>query len=105
MVIADIAKVPNIKVLEREKVDRLLEEIKLSQSGLVNKETEVRAGRLLRAEKLVVGDYKVDTATGKPAKPGQTDTPAENTDAPKAASEQDAAVPAQASPAKPGEKP
>ncbi|MBF0622889.1 MAG: hypothetical protein HQL54_13290 [Magnetococcales bacterium] len=60
MVIADLAKVPGLKVLERAKLQKLMEEIKLSQSGMVNDETAAKAGRLLRAEKLVIGDYSVE---------------------------------------------
>lgn len=59
MIIADISKVPGIKVLERAKMQKLVDEIKLSQSGLVSEDTQIRAGRLLKAEKLVIGDYTV----------------------------------------------
>ena len=59
MVVADLAKVPGIKVLERAKMQKLVDEIKLSQSGLTGDDTSVRAGRILKAEKLIVGDYSV----------------------------------------------
>ncbi len=61
MVISDVAKIPGIKVLERERIQRLLDEIKLSESGLVSKDKTVRAARLLRAEKIVIGDYAVES--------------------------------------------
>ena len=64
MVISDIAKIPGIKVLERERIQRLLDEIKLSESGLVSKDKTVRAARLLRAEKIVIGDYAVESRRG-----------------------------------------
>ncbi|MGH8659024.1 MAG: CsgG/HfaB family protein [Gammaproteobacteria bacterium] len=64
MVISDIAKIPGIKVLERERIQRLLDEIKLSESGLVSKDKAVRAARLLRAEKIVIGDYAVESRRG-----------------------------------------
>lgn len=64
MVISDIAKIPGIKVLERERIRRLLDEIKLSESGLVSKDRKVRAARLLRAEKMVIGDYLVESRRG-----------------------------------------
>ncbi len=58
LVIADLAKVPGIKVLERVKVQKLVQEIALHKSGLVG-DHKVRAGRLLKAQKLVTGDYRV----------------------------------------------
>ncbi|MGH8652580.1 MAG: CsgG/HfaB family protein [Gammaproteobacteria bacterium] len=61
MVISDVAKIPGIKVLERERIQRLLDEIKLSESGLVSKEKTIRAARLLRAAKIVIGDYSVES--------------------------------------------
>lgn len=60
MVISDLARVPGLKVLERQKVQKLADEIRLGESGLVDQETAVRAGRLLRAEKVVVGSFGVE---------------------------------------------
>lgn len=60
IVIADLSKVPGIKVLEREKMQKVLEEIELSQSGLVDEKAKVRAGQVMRAEKIVMGDYTID---------------------------------------------
>jgi Curli production assembly/transport component CsgG/FecR protein len=65
MVIADLAKIPGLKVLEREKIQRILDEIKLSESGLVKEDMTVRSGRLLRAEKLVVGDFSIEAEGAK----------------------------------------
>ncbi|MBI5329584.1 MAG: FecR domain-containing protein [Betaproteobacteria bacterium] len=59
MMISDLSKVPNLRVLERSKLQMLADEIALSQSGLVDAQSSVRAGRMLRAEKLLIGDYKV----------------------------------------------
>ncbi len=59
MLISDLSKVPNLRVLERAKLQMLADEIALSKSGLVDEQTTVRAGRILRAEKLLIGDYKV----------------------------------------------
>ena len=60
MVIADLSKVPGLKVLERAKMQRLVDEIKLSESGLVSEKSRLRAGKLLKAEKIILGDYKVE---------------------------------------------
>ena len=60
MIIADLSKVPGVKVLERAKMQKLVDEIQLAQSGLVSEGTAVRAGRLMRADKLIMGDYSVE---------------------------------------------
>lgn len=59
MVISDLSKVPGLKVLERQKVQKLVDEISLGESGLVSQENLVKAGRLMRAEKVVVGSFGV----------------------------------------------
>lgn len=60
MVITDLSKIPGLKVLERQKVQMLMDEINLNQSGLVNQDNRVKAGRLMRAEKVVVGSFGVE---------------------------------------------
>jgi tetratricopeptide (TPR) repeat protein len=61
-IITDLMKVPGLKVLEREKLQSLIDEIKLSESGdLVEKSSRIRAGRIMRAEKLMIGDYLIET--------------------------------------------
>ncbi|MBF0368287.1 MAG: hypothetical protein HQL52_02420 [Magnetococcales bacterium] len=60
LIIADLSKVPGLKVLERGKLQKLLDEIKLSQSGLVREDAQVKTGRMLRAERLVLGEYAVE---------------------------------------------
>jgi hypothetical protein len=57
--IADLSKVPGLKVLEREKVQLLVNEAKLGDSGLADTASAVRSGRLMRAEKVVVGNFEV----------------------------------------------
>ncbi|WP_201492672.1 CsgG/HfaB family protein [Rubrivivax sp. A210] len=59
MIIADLSKVPGLKVLEREKVQVLVDEAKLGDSGLADTASAVRSGRLMRAEKVVVGNFEV----------------------------------------------
>jgi hypothetical protein len=59
MIIADLTKVPGLKVLEREKVQLLVNEMKLGDSGLTDTASAVRSGRLMRAEKVVVGNFEV----------------------------------------------
>ena len=59
MVIADLSKVPGLSVLEREKVQLLMDEAKLGDSGLADRASAVRSGRLMRAEKVIVGNFEV----------------------------------------------
>jgi tetratricopeptide (TPR) repeat protein len=66
LVISDLAKVPGLKVLEREKIQKLLDEIKLSEHGPVDESTAVRSGKLLHAEKLMIGDYKIAAEKRRP---------------------------------------
>jgi tetratricopeptide (TPR) repeat protein len=57
LVIADVAKVPDLKVVERDRMQALLDEMKLGASGLTDPNTVVRAGHLLGAGKIVTGSY------------------------------------------------
>ncbi len=55
MIITDLSKVPELKVVEREKMQALLQEIRLAQTGLVDEDTAVETGRMLLARNLVRG--------------------------------------------------
>jgi tetratricopeptide (TPR) repeat protein len=57
LVIADVSKVPNLKVVERDRMQALLDEMKLGSSGLVDPKTAARAGHLLGASRVVTGSY------------------------------------------------
>jgi len=59
LVITDLSKVPGLKVLERQKVQKLMDEIRLGESGLVSQESMLKAGRLMKAEKVLVGSFGV----------------------------------------------
>ncbi|HSD11760.1 MAG TPA: tetratricopeptide repeat protein, partial [Candidatus Binatia bacterium] len=63
MLIDNLSALPGIKVLEREQVQALEEEAKLSGSGLVEKGTAVRAGKLLRAGRVAAGSHADWTAS------------------------------------------
>jgi len=56
MIITDLAKVKSISVVERIMMQALIDEMKLGQTGIVEKKTAPRAGRLLGAESLVIGN-------------------------------------------------
>ena len=55
MITTDLAKSGQVKVIERVRMDALVNEIKLGQTGAVDMKTAPRAGRMLGAENLVVG--------------------------------------------------
>ena len=55
MVITDLSKVKSLKVVERLRLQALLEEMKLGQTGIVNERTAPRVGRLLGTENLTIG--------------------------------------------------
>lgn len=52
---AKLSNYPNFKVVERERIDRILKEITLSQSGLVDVHTAVKVGKILGATAMVMG--------------------------------------------------
>jgi hypothetical protein len=65
MIAVDLARVPALTVLERDKIELLAEELRLSASDLVNPATAVRPGRLLGAGTLVAGSvYNAPGPTG-----------------------------------------
>ncbi len=58
MLITDLSKVKRLQVVERVKLQALLEELKLSSSGLLAMNTAPRLGRLLGAHWLVGGAFR-----------------------------------------------
>lgn len=59
MVSIDLAKLKTITVLERVRIQAVLDELKLSQSGVVDQSTAPRVGKILKAGTIVSGDYDV----------------------------------------------
>lgn len=55
LVLQDLAKLSALKLVERERVQVLLDELALAEGGRVDPRTAARAGRLLRAERVVHG--------------------------------------------------
>ena len=55
MIITDLSKVPRLRVVEREKMQALLDEIRLGQTGVVDPSTAPRVGRMMLAEYTVCG--------------------------------------------------
>ena len=61
MITTDLAHVKSLQVLERFRIQFLLEEMKLGQTGIVETQTAPRVGRLLGAENLIVGTIESGT--------------------------------------------
>ncbi len=55
MLISDLSQVPDLQVVDRIKLNALLEEMKLGASGLVDSKTAPRVGKLLRAKHVTSG--------------------------------------------------
>jgi len=55
----DLVKVSQLTVLERVRLQSLIDEVNLGTSGIVDPSTAPRAGRLLRAGRVVSGTYSV----------------------------------------------
>ncbi|MGH7592195.1 MAG: CsgG/HfaB family protein, partial [Gemmatimonadales bacterium] len=63
LVVNDLGQVARLKLLERERVQALADELKLAQDGRVDPATAARSGRLLRADQVVQGTL-ADAASG-----------------------------------------
>ncbi len=57
MLISDLAAVGTVRVVERERLQAVLDEQKLGQSGKIDRRTAARIGKLLGARYLVLGSY------------------------------------------------
>jgi len=57
MLITDLADLPEIRVVERERLKAVLEEQKLAASGKVDVASAARLGKLLGAQELVLGSF------------------------------------------------
>ena len=55
LVVTDLSKISSLKLVERERVQVLLDELELASGGHVEPRTAARAGRLLRAERVIQG--------------------------------------------------
>ena len=62
----DFSKISSLKVVERDKIDYILKEIQLSQSGMVSSSTAIQVGKLLGAQLMVFGSVtQIDDKTAK----------------------------------------
>lgn len=58
MITTDLSKINSLKVVERLRLQSLLEEMQLGQIGIVDEKTAPRVGRLLGAKYFVVGSLR-----------------------------------------------
>ncbi len=58
IVVTDLSQVGSLVLLERDAVQRLLDELRLAAAGLVDPATGARSGRLLRAERVIQGSFQ-----------------------------------------------
>jgi TolB-like protein len=58
LIVTDLSKVSRLKLLERERVQTLIDEMKLADSGRVMASTGARSGRMLRAARVVQGSLQ-----------------------------------------------
>jgi TolB-like protein len=57
MVMTDLSLVPSLKVVERIRLQAVVDELKLAQSGLVEEASAAKAGRLLGAGNIATGSF------------------------------------------------
>ena len=57
MIITDLSKVGQLKVVERIRMQKMIEEMGLGQSGLVDEATSPRMGKLVGASRLIQGSF------------------------------------------------
>ena len=63
MILTDLAGVPGLALVERERLDAVLEEIELGERGFLDRRTAQKAGKGLGADLLLVGSYSVVDGT------------------------------------------
>ena len=59
ILITELNRVQSVQVVERRKLQAMLDELKLSQSGLIAEDRSLEVGRMLGARHLVFGSYMV----------------------------------------------
>jgi len=59
IMITELSPIKTLKFVERQKINQLIQEMQLAQSGLVSEETGVQVGKLIGAKYLIFGSYMV----------------------------------------------
>lgn len=55
--LVDFSKISSLKIVERDKIDFLINEQQLAQSGMVDQATAIKAGKILSAHLMVFGGF------------------------------------------------
>jgi TolB-like protein len=58
--VTEMAANPNIRVIERDQVQKLIDEHKLVTGGVVDRESAVKVGKLLGAQHMIFGGFMAD---------------------------------------------
>ena len=58
--VSEMSSNPNIRVIERDQVQKLIDEQKLTSGGQVDRETAVKVGKLLGAQHMIFGGFMAD---------------------------------------------
>jgi TolB-like protein len=58
--VSEMSSNPNIRVIERDQVQKLIDEQKLTTGGQVDRETAVKVGKLLGAQHMIFGGFMAD---------------------------------------------
>ncbi len=61
-VTADLAEATDLKIVDRQRTQKILDEIQLSQSAFADPEQAVKAGKLLGAQTFIFGQYMILSA-------------------------------------------
>lgn len=61
VLITELSRNPAIRVVERDRLQQLLDEQDLAVSGRVDSETAVRLGKILNAQHMLIGSFIIDT--------------------------------------------
>lgn len=59
IMITELSKVQNLQLVERQKINSLIQEMQLSQSGMISENAGIQVGKLLGAHFLVFGSYMI----------------------------------------------
>jgi len=59
IMITELSAIKTLKFVERQKINELIKEMQLAQSGMVSEETGVQVGKLIGAKYLIFGSYMV----------------------------------------------
>lgn len=59
IMITELSKVQSLRLVERQKINSLIQEMQLSQSGIISEDAGVQVGKLLGAHFLVFGSFMI----------------------------------------------